>query len=224
MGQEGVLLGLVEPVYLVDEQDGGPAGAAGGLCARHRLPDVLDAAQHRRDGEELRVEGLGHQAREGGLPGTGRAPEDHRVRAPCLEGDAQRLARAEQVFLPDDFVQAARAHALGQRRADRRGRRGCVASGRSGGGRAARAFEQIRLLLVGTHRCGRCWLRARTGHFTQAAGAGARRAVARPMFSALAIIRPRKRAIPAQISAGWPVSISTPNTAGASAAPTSRPE
>jgi hypothetical protein len=39
------------------------------------------------------------------------------VPAPGLEGDPQRLARAEQVLLPDDLVERARSHALGERSA-----------------------------------------------------------------------------------------------------------
>ena len=62
-----------------------------------RFADVLDAAEHRRHGDELGVERVGHEARQRRLAGAGRAPQDHRVQPPRLEGDAQGLARAEQV-------------------------------------------------------------------------------------------------------------------------------
>jgi hypothetical protein len=128
MRQEGVLLALVEAVHLVDKDDGAPPAC--GRCAfqrgalrhlLHRLADVLDAAQHRRHGDELRVKRVGHQPRHGGLAHTGRPPQDAaNVRLARLERHAQRLALAQQVLLADHLVQGARAQALGQRRVRRR--------------------------------------------------------------------------------------------------------
>ena len=94
--QEGVLLRLVEAVHLVDEEDGAAARAARARPAArlHRLADVLHAGEHRRERDELGVEGLRHQARERGLARAGRSPQDHRVRLAGLEREAQRLARA----------------------------------------------------------------------------------------------------------------------------------
>src|SRR5512145_484100 len=104
-------------MHLVDEKDGAPAAQServlGGL---HGLADVLDAGQHRGERDELRVERLGHEPRDRGLARPGRAPQDHRVRFARLEGDAQRLTRAEQVALADDLVQRARAKRVCERR------------------------------------------------------------------------------------------------------------
>ena len=63
------------------------------LRALDRLADVLHAAEHRRDGDELRVEGAGHQPRQRRLADARRAPQDHRMQPARLEGHAQRLAR-----------------------------------------------------------------------------------------------------------------------------------
>ena len=116
MRQEGVLLALVEAVDLVDEDDRRPARAARRLRPLDRLADVLDAAEHRRHGDELGVEGVGHEARQRRLAGARRTPEDHRVQPPGLEGDAQRLARAEQVALADHLVERLRPQPFGERR------------------------------------------------------------------------------------------------------------
>ncbi len=43
------------------------------------------------------------------------APEDHRGGVVALDLHAQRFARPDQVLLPDEFIEGARAHAVGQR-------------------------------------------------------------------------------------------------------------
>ena len=61
------------------------------------------------------------------LPGAGRPPEDHRRQPVGLDQRPQRLARAEQVVLPDDVVERAGPQPGGERRAGRQrvlGRRG----------------------------------------------------------------------------------------------------
>jgi len=88
-----------------------------------RVPDVLDPAEHRRDGDELEPEGIGHESRQRRLSRTWRSPEDHRVRSAGLECDAQRLARTEQMGLSDHLVQSARPHPLRKRRRWRIGRK-----------------------------------------------------------------------------------------------------
>ena len=79
-----------------------------------RFADVLDAGQHRRQGDEFGVEALGHQARQRGLADARRPPQDHRMRLARLERQAQRLARPEQMRLADHVVQRMRAHGFGQ--------------------------------------------------------------------------------------------------------------
>ena len=85
--QEAVLLGAVEAVDLVDEQQGRLAGGAAAAGRLERLLQVGDAGEHRRQLLELVAGLLGQQAGDGGLAGAGRPPEDHRgqpVRArPC---------------------------------------------------------------------------------------------------------------------------------------------
>ena len=129
--QEGVLLGFVEAVHLVEEQHRAPTGRGPlGLRLFDRGAYVFDARHHRRQGDELRVRPLCDKAREGGLSGPGRPPQHHRVQAAGLERDAQRFAGPEHLRLTDDVGDAARSHPVRERtigeRAFRRGGR-CAA-------------------------------------------------------------------------------------------------
>ena len=118
--QERVLLRLVEAVHFVDEQDRRAARLRERrLGARDRVADVLDAGQHGRQRDELRVERVGHQPRERGLADARRSPQDHRMQLAGRERDGQRLARREQVPLPDDVGDRARPQPLGERRGGR---------------------------------------------------------------------------------------------------------
>jgi hypothetical protein len=84
---EAVLLGLVEPVDLVHEQDG--LGAAR-LEPLARLAYDLANARHPlgdgAEGDELPLGGAGHQVGQRRLPAPGWAPEDHRAWSPPLDG------------------------------------------------------------------------------------------------------------------------------------------
>ena len=106
---------FVEAMDLIDEEDRVPAAGALHLGSGDGLADVLDAREHRRQGDEFRVEGLSHQSREGGLADTRRAPQDHGVGLAGLKGQGQRLAGPEQVGLPDHVGDRPRTHGLRQR-------------------------------------------------------------------------------------------------------------
>ena len=113
VGQEGVLLGLVEAVDLIDEEDGAGAEAGGLFGVDHDLLDLLDAGEDGGELDEGGAGGFGDNFGEGGLSDSGRTPEDHRGGVVALDLHAQRLARSEQVLLTDKFVECAGAHALG---------------------------------------------------------------------------------------------------------------
>ncbi len=116
-GQQRVLLGLVEAVDLVDEEDGALAELAAALLrGGDGGADVGHAGQHGVDGDEMRPRGVGDDARQGGLAGARRAVEDDRAELVGLDGAAQQPARADDVLLADELVQGARAHARGEGR------------------------------------------------------------------------------------------------------------
>ena len=114
--EQRVLLGLVEPVDLVEEQDRAPAllaETAAGLL--DHLAHVLDGGVDRAELLEGLAGGVGDEARQGGLPGAGRAPEDHAGETVGLDEGSQRPARRQQVRLADDLVEGPGPQAGGQR-------------------------------------------------------------------------------------------------------------
>ena len=117
MGQEGVLLGLVPAVDLVDEEDGLLLVEAAAL--EGFVDDITQlgfAGQHGGEGLEVGLGLVGDDHGEGGLAGAGRPPEeDGGEEAVGLDGAAEQLAGAEDVLLPDELVEGARAHAGGER-------------------------------------------------------------------------------------------------------------
>ena len=111
VGEEGILLRLVEAVDLVHEQDGAlprPGRAAPRLADDG--PDLLDPGRHGGEGDEGGADMPGDERGERGLAGARRPPEDHR-------GEVARTR--------------ARRGGAGHRRGGapgRRTRRGCVAA------------------------------------------------------------------------------------------------
>ena len=109
------MLRLVEAVDFVHEDDSAGAVLARPFRVGHHLFDFLNAGQHRGKFDEL---GVGHardDLGEGGFADSGRAPEEQRAGIVALDLDPQRLAGRENVLLSDELIQAARAHAIGQR-------------------------------------------------------------------------------------------------------------
>ena len=135
--QEGVLLRLVEAVHLVDEDDRRPP-AARQLGALDRLADVLDAAEHRRDGEELGVEGLRDEPRERRLlPTPGGPTGSSECSRPVSKAVRSGFARAERCCWPitSSSVRGRRRSASGASAAARPEPGHASASVHCGGGR-----------------------------------------------------------------------------------------
>src|SRR3546814_14884967 len=112
---ESILLRLVETVNLIDEKYGAPALPLCDLCGHDGFAYVFDAAQHSRHGQELCIEAIGRQARQGRLAHARRPPADHEMRPSELKGNPQRLARAQPMGLPDHLAQRSCAHTFGTR-------------------------------------------------------------------------------------------------------------
>jgi hypothetical protein len=100
----------------IDEQQGRLAGQTSHAGLLESLLQVGDAGEHRRELLELIARLLGQQARDGGLAGAGRAPEDHRGQALGLGHTADRAVGSQQVVLSHDLVEPLRSQAVGERR------------------------------------------------------------------------------------------------------------
>ena len=126
-GQERVLLGLVEPVDLVEEQDRAPLVLAeptpGPL---DDVANVLDPGRHRRELFEFLLRAPGHRERQCRLAGSGRAPEQHGRQRIVLDELPQRPTRPEQMRLADDVVDRAWPEPSRERRLSRQPLLGCT--------------------------------------------------------------------------------------------------
>ena len=115
--EQRVLLRAAEAVDLVHEEDGARA-------ARHEpalrgvdlAAQVLDGARDGRNLHELRVRGVGNDARERGLARAGRAVEDDAREHVVLDGATQPRVRAHRLLLAHVLGQRLRPHPHRQRR------------------------------------------------------------------------------------------------------------
>ena len=115
IGEQGILLRLVEPVDLVDEEQCAPpvpsldGGSPDGLAdIGHRS---LDAAQL----DEAALGAGGNEAGQACLPRPGRAIEDDRGEAVGLNGATKELSLAEDMGLTGVLLQRPRTHARRKR-------------------------------------------------------------------------------------------------------------
>ena len=115
IGQEGVLLRLVEAVHLVQEQERALAcRAAANLRGVHHFTHILHARLHGGKLRELGIGRLGYQPRQRGLAGTRRPPEQSAMQGSAFGKAPQRLARAQQMALAHHFGEHSRPHAVGE--------------------------------------------------------------------------------------------------------------
>ena len=116
--QEGILLGLVEAVDLVDEEDGraGRGEERLGLGRVDHLAHVLDARAHGRKRIELPVQRPGDDARKGGLADARRPPEDKGRQSARVHHVPQDASRTDQMLLTDVVGQLLGPHPLRKRR------------------------------------------------------------------------------------------------------------
>ncbi len=114
--QQRVLLGLVEAVDLVDEQDRTPGFEREPVL---RLgdggPDLGHPGHDRGHRAELGADGVREQAGERRLAGARRAPQEQAREVTARDRAAEGAALADEVGLADELVERARAHARGER-------------------------------------------------------------------------------------------------------------
>src|SRR5690625_4282038 len=115
MREECVLLGLVEPVYLIDEEDR--------LCAPHfesarrlccYLPYPRDPLGHRAEGHEYPLGRLRDHMSEGRLPRPRWSPDDEGSGCVLLDRGPERTARSKDIALADYFIKGSRPHTCRQ--------------------------------------------------------------------------------------------------------------
>lgn len=115
VGEEGVLLGFVEAVDFVDEEDGGLVSeglkSAGGFdfCA-----DFGDVGFDSVEGFKAGAGGAGDDIGEGGFSSAGRAVENEGGEAVGLDGATEEFTLGEDVLLARDLGHGAGTHAGGE--------------------------------------------------------------------------------------------------------------
>jgi len=125
--QETILLGAVEAVDLVHEEQRGLAVGAAARGFLEAFLEVGDAGEHGAELDEVQVGLFGEQAGDGGLADARGAPEDQRGKRAALEHAREGAGGAQQVILADDLRQCAGAQAVRER---------------TGGGRGLREWER----------------------------------------------------------------------------------
>jgi hypothetical protein len=108
--QQSILLSLVEPMDLVEEQDRAPAVLADSLAGpldhvAHVLDPGIDSAHLFED--PFGATGDGQSQR--GFPGPGRAPEDRAGQPVLFDQATEWLAWPDEVVLADDIVERPRS-------------------------------------------------------------------------------------------------------------------
>ena len=114
-GQKGVLLGAVEAVDLVDEEQRALAHLAALPGRLEHLAQIGDPGENGRERLEDELGAVRQEARDRRLAAARRAPQDHRGELPARHHAPDRPLRAQQMILPDDVGEALRPQPVGQR-------------------------------------------------------------------------------------------------------------
>ena len=111
VGQQHVLLGLVEAVDFVDEQQRPLAlGREPVVGRREDFAQFLHAAGDRADLLEMAAAFAGQQPGQRGLARARRTVEDHRAEPIGRQQPAEQFPFAEKVLLADELVERGRPH------------------------------------------------------------------------------------------------------------------
>ena len=113
--QKSVLLGLVEAVDFIHEQNGLLAAQAQLLPGIvDDRPNVFDTREHCRKVGKMRAGLARDDAGQCGFTATRRTPQDHGEDLVLFDGQTDHGPLADQVPLTDEFGEVTRPHALGQ--------------------------------------------------------------------------------------------------------------
>ncbi len=115
VAEEDVLLGFVEAVDFVEEEDGALAGVAeADFGFGEDFADFFDTHGAGVELDEVAVGVCGDEVGEGGFSGAGGAVEDDGGEAVGFDHSSEEFARAEDMGLAGEFVEGAGAHACGE--------------------------------------------------------------------------------------------------------------
>ncbi|EKD60334.1 MAG: hypothetical protein ACD_54C00806G0001 [uncultured bacterium] len=109
IGQEAILLGLVETVDFIDEQQGSLPVLPPDFSGFEDLAQVWNAGENRGNLHESQIRFMCQQPGDRGLANAGRSPQDQRRQAVRRQHRPQRTLRAKHMRLADDLRQGARA-------------------------------------------------------------------------------------------------------------------
>src|ERR1700736_6559725 len=102
-------------MHLIDEQQRPLARLPPRPRRVERLLQVGDPGKHRRELFKMQFGRIRQEPRDRGLAGARRSSEDQRTQRARRQHARQRAILAEDVILPDDFRQRARAQFVGKR-------------------------------------------------------------------------------------------------------------
>jgi len=115
MWKKRVLLRFVEPVNLIDEDDGALRVKCEPIARRRNdLAHLGDAAEYRAERDKVRGCGARDDACQGRLAAPGRAPKDHGANAIGGDGLGEQRLGAKKVALADELGERVRPHAIGE--------------------------------------------------------------------------------------------------------------
>ena len=112
--QDGILLGFVEAVDLVDEEEGAVSALQILFGGVDDFTEVSNACRCCADPLEDHAGFFCDDLGEGGFADAGRSPEDDRAELACFGGDSESGAGCGEVSLTDELVEVARTHARGE--------------------------------------------------------------------------------------------------------------
>ncbi len=116
-GQNGILLGLIEAMNLINEKDGLLLVLAAAFLGF--LDDAAQVSHPRRDctdGAEVGIGGIGNNIGQGGLAAARRPPEDNRGQLASFNGPPEHAPLAHELLLADELLKIRWPHPGCQRR------------------------------------------------------------------------------------------------------------
>ena len=102
--QEAVLLGAIEAMHLVDEEDRALSQCAALARTVEGLAQIGNAREDRRELNELAVGRAREESGDGGLAGAGRSPQDQRLQSAGVDHAAEWPVGAKQMVLPQHLI------------------------------------------------------------------------------------------------------------------------